>query len=54
MQLVILSYSLGSIFINVHSLSMYIVLFLFNNVIYVFFIAMTMYSQCMFMYGYPD
>jgi len=36
-------------FINV-----YMVLFLFDNVIYVFFIVMTMYSHCMFMYGYPD
>jgi len=32
----------------------YIVLFLFNNVIYVFFIVMSMYSYCMFRYGYPD
>jgi len=30
------------------------VLFLFNTVICVFFIVMTMYSYSMFMYGYPD
>ena len=29
-------------------------LFLFDNVIYVFFVAMTVYSYCMFMYDYPD
>jgi len=30
------------------------VLFLFENVIYVFFIVLTMYSHCVFMYDYPD
>jgi len=30
------------------------VLFLFDNVIYVSFFVMTMYSYCMFMYDYPD
>jgi hypothetical protein len=37
------------IFINV-----YMVLFLYNNVIYVFFFFFTMYSHCMFMHDYPD
>jgi hypothetical protein len=50
---VLLSYSFKFFklyfFINV-----YVVSFLFDNVIYVSFIVMTMYSHCMFMYDYPD
>jgi len=35
-------------------INVFIILFLFDNVIYVFFIVMTLYSHCMFMYDYPD
>ena len=51
---VLLSHSF--IFFRLYFLSIYIyiyiymVLFLFDNVIYVFFIVMTIYSHCMFMY----
>jgi len=33
--------------------NVYMVLFLFDNVICIF-IVMSMYSHCMFMYNYPD
>jgi hypothetical protein len=38
---------------NIFFINVYMVLFLFNNVIYVFY-CMPMFSHCMFMYDYPD
>ena len=46
----ILSYSLDSIFINA-----YIVVFLFNNLIYVFLLYVYVSSSCQLtLFGYPD